>query len=326
MGRRRGVGAAAAQAGLVLAVAVTLNFLLPRLMPGNPLRFLAGEDAALLSAEDRARVLREAGLDQPLGVQYGRHLLQLVRGDLGRSFQHRRAVTGLLLERLPWTLLLTGTSLALAAAAGLGLGALAAWRRGSRFERAALGVSLALEAVPAFWLGMILIALLAVQLGWFPAFGARDVFPIRRGVAAALDAAWHLALPVATLTAVTAPSIFLAMRAGLVGVLGEEYIRGARARGLSERAVLWRHAVPNALLPVVTVLMLTLGQAVAGATVVETVFSYPGVGRLMYEAALARDYPLLQGGFLLATVSVLAANGAADALYRVLDPRVDADG
>jgi peptide/nickel transport system permease protein len=311
--------------GLVLLIALTLNFLLPRLMPGSPLRFLAGEDAALLSDQERARVLREAGLDRPLGAQYAGYLVQIARGDLGRSFQHRRPVADLVRERLPWTLLLTGTALVLATAAGVGLGAAAAWRRGTRLDRTALGATMGLQAMPAFWLGMVLVAVFAVELRLLPSFGAREIAASRHGLDALLDVARHLALPVATLTLATVPPIFLATRAGLVLVLGADFIRVARAKGLSERAILWRHGLRNAALPVATVFMLTLGQAVAGATVVETVFSYPGVGRLMYEAALARDYPLLQGGFLILTVTVLAANVATDAGYRWLDPRVRGD-
>lgn len=318
----RFLAAKAAQYGLVLLVTVTLNFLLPRFMPGSPLQYLAGEDVGTMSAQDRARVMREAGLDRSLPEQYLVYLGSLARGDLGYSFQQRKPVGALLLERLPWTVLLTGTALVLATGLGVVFGALAGWRRGRAVDVGALGFFIFLESLPGFWLAMLLVAVFAVSMGLFPTFGARDVFARLEGTAYWLDVAHHLVLPVVTLTLITTSAVFLTMRYSMLTVLGEQYITVARAKGLPERRVLFKHAVRNALLPVATVFLLNLGQAVAGATVIETVFSYPGVGRLLYEAVLARDYPLLQGGFLVITVSVVAANLVADLLYPFLDPRV----
>jgi peptide/nickel transport system permease protein len=310
------------QYGLVLLVTLTLNFLLPRMMPGNPLAYLAGEDVGMMSAADRARVIGDAGLDRPLWEQYVRYLGNLARADLGYSFQQRKPVAGILAERLPWTLLLMGTALVVSTLVGVALGALAAWRRGRRSDLGLLGIFIFLESLPGFWLGMILVAVFAVQLSLFPTFGARDVFARLQGADYALDVAHHLVLPGATLVLITVSGTFLTMRYSMLSVLGEEYITVARAKGLADRQVLFRHAVRNALLPVATVFLLNLGQAVAGATVIETVFSYPGIGRTMYEAVLARDYPLLQGGFLLITLSVLVFNVLADLIYPLLDPRV----
>lgn len=315
-------GGKLAQYALVLMVTISLNFLLPRLMPGSPLGYLAGEEVGSMTAEDRARIIREAGLDKSLSEQYVVYLGNLARGDFGYSFQQKKPITAILLDRLPWTLLLTGTALAISTAVGIGLGALAGWRRGQRTDVGTLALFIFLEALPGFWLGMILVAVLAVQLGLFPTFGARDVFARLEGGAYWADVGRHLVLPAATLTLITISATFLTMRYSMLSVLGEEYITVARAKGLGETQVLFRHAVRNALLPVATVFLLNLGQAVAGATVIETVFSYPGVGRTMYEAVLARDYPLLQGGFLLITLSVIAANLLADLLYPLLDPRV----
>ena len=312
----------ATQYGIVLFVTITLNFVLPRLMPGSPLQFLAGEDVGTMSAQDRARIVQEAGLDRSLPEQYLVYLGNLARGELGYSFQQRKPVGAILLERLPWTVLLTGTGLVLSTALGVFFGALAGWRRGRAADVGSLAVFIFLESLPGFWLAMLLVAVFSVSLGAFPTFGARDVFARLEGTAYWLDVGHHLVLPVVTLTLVTTSAVFLTMRYSMLTVLGEQYITVARAKGLSDRRVLFRHALRNALLPVATVFLLNLGQAVAGATVVETVFSYPGVGRLMYEAVLARDYPLLQGGFLVITVSVVAANLVADLLYPVLDPRV----
>lgn len=310
------------QFAAVLFIAVTINFLLPRAMPGSPLSLLAGEEAGSLTGGERERLLREAGLDRPLHEQYLRYLGDLARGDLGASLSRRQPVMTILLDRLPWTLLLTGTALLLATAIGVIAGAIVGWRRGGALDVGALGLFLVLESMPAFWLAMLAIAIFAVQIPLFPTFGARDVAARLDGIAYWLDVAHHLVLPVTVLTLVSVSAVFLTMRANMTNVLGEEYIQVARAKGLAGRQVLFRHALPNAILPVATITMLNLGQLVAGATVIETVFSYPGLGRMMYEAATTRDYPLLQGGFLLLTVSVVLANLASDLIYPLLDPRV----
>jgi peptide/nickel transport system permease protein len=201
------------------------------------------------------------------------------------------------------------------------LGLLAAWHRGRPLDWTAIGIAVGLESIPGFWLAMILVAVGGVQLGWFPTFGARDVFTELSGHAYLLDVARHLVLPAMALTLVTLPATVLTTRATLVGELGADYVRAARARGLPESRVLWRHAAANARLPVAAAFFVNLGQVIAGATVVETVFSYPGVGRLLYEAVLARDYAVLEGGFLLVTVSVVLANVVMDLLAPALDPR-----
>jgi peptide/nickel transport system permease protein len=292
------------------------------MMPGSPLARLAGEEAGNMSAQDRARIIQDAGLDNPLGEQYLIYLGNLFRGDFGYSFQQKKPITSILLERLPWTLLLTGTALVLSTLIGATLGALAAWRRGQRTDFASISVFIFLQSLPSFWVGMILVAVFAVQLELFPTFGARDVFSRPEGLDYLVDVGHHLVLPAATLVLFTVSEIFLTMRYSMLSVLGEDFVTVARAKGLNQQQVLFRHAVRNAVLPVATVFMLRLGEAFAGATVIETVFSYPGVGRLIYDAVLARDYPLLQGAFLLITLSVVAANLVADLLYPILDPRV----
>ncbi|HEY63302.1 MAG TPA: ABC transporter permease [Caldilineae bacterium] len=310
------------QYGAVLFVTVSLNFLLPRLMPGDPLALLAGEDAALLPAETRAEILRRHGLDQPLWRQYVRYLSDLMRVDWGYSYQQKRPIGDILRERLPWTVLLTGASLLLSTALGGLFGVLTAWRRGQASDIGILAFFIFLQSLPAFWVGMIFIAVFAVQLGWLPTFGAQTPWRQLTGWARVADILKHLVLPVATLTLVSVPGTFIITRYSMLSVLREDYILVARAKGLTERALMFRHAIRNALLPVATVFMLNLGFVVSGATVVETVFSYPGLGRLLYEAVLNRDYPVLQAAFLLITISVIAGNILADLVYPVLDPRV----
>ena len=307
---------------LVLALTITLNFALPRMMPGNPMVFLAGEDVGFLEPEQRAQLYALYDLDQPQWKQFLTYIGNLARGDLGYSFQRGRPIAHMIGERLPWTLLLVGASLVFATLLGAALGAVAAWRRGTPLDLSTLGVAMLFESMPSFWLGMIFIAVFAAGLGWFPIFGASTAGASLAGWPLLVDRARHLVLPLATLTLITIPGTFLVMRYSMLSVLGEQYIATARAKGVAEHLVLRRHAVRNALLPVATVAMLNLGFVASGATVIETVFSYPGLGRLLYEGVLNRDYPVLQGAFLIVTVSVIAANILADLIYPFIDPRV----
>lgn len=310
------------QYALVLWIAVTLNFLLPRLMPGNPLALLAGEEVGLLTPQQRTQLLAQVGLDQPLPVQYLRYVQNILRGDFGYSFQKNKPITTILADRLPWTLLLTMSGLLVSSFIGVTLGALAAWKRGERGDVGLLGFIIFLESLPSFWVGMLLVALFAVQWKFFPTFGAITPWMTLTGWARVGDILHHLVLPMTTLTVVSIPGTFLVARYAMLSVLGEEFIMVARAKGLRERQVLFRHALRNALLPVATVFTLNLAFAFGGATVVETVFSYPGIGRLIYEAVLNRDYPVLQAAFLMITVLVISANILTDMLYPFLDPRV----
>lgn len=310
------------QYAFTLLVAISLNFLLPRFMPGSPIAMLAGEEASALTPEQRQQLVARTGLDQPLVVQYTRYLGNLVRGDFGYSFQKNKPVATLLSERLGWTLLLTGTGLVLSTLIGVTLGAMAAWLRGSRRDAGLLGTFIFLESLPAFWVGMVLVAVFAAQLRIFPTFGAETSWANYTGWERVRDIARHLVLPAATLTIVNISGMFLIARYSVLSVLGEEFITAARAKGATSPQVLFRHVLRNALLPIATVFTLNLAFAVGGATVIETVFSYPGVGRMIYEAVLSRDYPVLQGGFLLITIVVVFANLLSEAVYPLLDPRV----
>ena len=306
---------------IVFGVAVTLNFLLPRFMPGNPLALIAGVDVGLLTPEQRQQIIASSGLDQPLIVQYFDYWGDLFRLDFGFSFRQSRPIIDMIAERLPWTLLITGASLAVSAVIGIVLGAASAWRRGRPSDVGTLSFMIALESLPSFWLGMLLVSIFAVQLGWLPSFGA--ITPAGRldGMDAVLDVVSHAILPVVTLSVLSVPGIYLTMRYSMLSVLGEDFIRTARAKGASERRVLFRHVARNALAPVVTVLALRLGYAFGGTVVIETVFSYPGLGRLVFESVSGRDYPVMQATFLVFTVAVLLANLLADLLYPLLDPR-----
>lgn len=311
---------------LVLWVALTLNFLLPRVAPGDPVNYLLGDEVNILTPEQRAQVLSQYGLDRPVLEQYGSYWLDIAALELGTSVRFGQPVADVLMDRLPWTLLLIGCATVLSTLIGTITGTIAAWKRGTTRDTGTMVGILSLEAMPSFWIGMILISVFAVGLGWFPSFGAVSLVSPGGGLASALDVAHHLILPVAALTLATSGSVFLLSRGSLLTTLGEDYTTMAEAKGVSERGVIFRHALRNALLPIYTHLTWNLAYNISGAVVIETVFAYPGLGRLIYEGVLARDYPLLQGAFLLVTIGVVSINLLADLTYPLLDPRVRQPG
>lgn len=315
-----------AQYALVLLVAVSLNFAIPRLAPGTPIDYLApSEQVATITPEQRERVLAQFGLEKPLLEQYRLYLTGILRGDLGVSAQQGRPVVDMLLERLPWTLVLVGGAITLATLIGGGAGFLSAARRGGRTEAGGLVLFMFLDSMPPFWIGMLLLVFFSGYLNLLPVFGALPTTGEAGGFGLTLEFAQRLVLPLATLTMVRAGWLFLVARSSLAGELSEDYVLMAEAKGLSRRQVVLGHGVRNALLPLVTAVAVEVGTVVGGATVVETVFSYPGLGRLIYESVLSRDYAVLQGAFLLLAVGVILANLLADLLYPIIDPRVRAE-
>ena len=310
-----------AQYAIVLWVALTLNFALPRLAPGDPLEFLIGPELATLSPAQRQRVLHEVGFDRPVLEQYFGYLVSIARGDLGRSIRYGGPVRSILADRIGWTALLILPSILIGAIVGTALGVFAIARPTRGHDAALVTAMVLVDAVPVFWTGMLLIAVFTVTLGWLPSYGA--VAPTSGGTLATLGGvARRLILPVATLSLAGAGHTFLIARASLRDALGEDFVRTASAKGLARRAVLGRHALRNAVLPVYTHTALGLGSLLSGAVVVETVFSYPGVGRLIAEAVATRDYPLLQGAFLSVVVGIVAANLLTELTYPLLDPRL----
>lgn len=305
----------------VLWAAITLNFLLPHLAPGDPMELFSGE-ASALSAEQRDRLRVDYGLEGSLVEQYGRSWVRLAHGDLGTSVRYSRPVAEVLLDRLPWTLALVGSATAIATVMGVFAGAFAARRRGRRRDVVAVVGLMALDSMPGFWIGMMLVAVFAVHLGWLPSFGAIPLDVAGLSPVVILEMGRRLVLPLATLVLATVGTTFLLARGAMVTALDAPYVQLAEAAGLSLRRIVYRHALRNALLPVSTHLAVTVGALLSGAVVVETVFAYPGLGRVTFEAVQARDYSLLQGAFLLVTVAVVGANALADLAYPRLDPRV----
>ncbi len=317
-------------AGLVMGyvatilVLVTLNFFLPRALPGEPLEALSNPRSPTFIGDQERRLAVEQyyGLDRPAGEQFLAYLAGLMRGDLGTSIRYNVPVSTLIAERLPWTLLLGGTALTAGTMGGVVAGIRSGWRRGRDGDRLLLPLFVALDSVPMFVVASVIISLFAVQLGWFPLSGARtpfsDAWPPWRQ---ALDIGHHLLLPAGLLAVQFSAFQFLVMRASMIGELGSDYIRLGRAKGMTDRILKYRYAARNALLPTVSVVGLQAGLAVSATIFVEAVFAYPGLGRLMVEAIASRDYPAIQGVFLIVTVMVLTANLAADLAYRRLDVR-----
>jgi peptide/nickel transport system permease protein len=308
------------QAVLTLVLAILLLFLLTHLLPGDP---LAREASSFtLTAEQRAALAARYGLDRPLVSQLGAFLLGLIQGDLGTSIEYGRPVTGLLLERLPATLLLGGTVLLLNFTVGLWLGVRQAVRKGSAEDRWLTTWSLAGYAMPSFWLGLVLAGLVGVRWHLLPAAGMRD--PVLEGglLAGTGDVLRHLVLPAATLSIVSIAGTMRYQRSAMIESLHLPYIVTARAKGLSEREVTWRHAWRNALFPVITLFSLWLPILVSGSVFVEAVFAWPGLGSLAFTAVSSRDYPLLMGTSVLVATIVILASLASDVAYAALDPRV----
>ncbi len=300
------------------------NFFLFRVLPGDPAKSLTRNHA--VPPEQIAALRRQFGLDQPLPAQFLTYLGNLARGNLGISYKFRQPVTTVIADRIWPTILLLGTSTILCTIIGVWIGIKAAWRRDSMFDRTSTGATLTLYAMPEFWLGMILILVFASGFGPIP-----GIFPtsglITPGVdpwspKGMLDVAYHLTLPVITLTLAYLAEYSLVMRSSLLDEMGEDYLTTARAKGLRDADVRRLHAVPNALLPSFTLIVLNLGWIVSGAITIETVFSIPGLGLLSYEALSVPDLPLLQGVFLLFSAGVILANLVADLAYPIIDPRV----
>jgi peptide/nickel transport system permease protein len=316
---RRMIGAA-----LTIVMIVLLNFVLFRAMPGSPERILLGRVPGVPPAVVEATKIRW-GLDKPLFPdQFVAYLSATARGDLGFSFGERgRPVGEVLLQRLGPTLLLFGLGEVIAIALGLALGAYSGWRRGGVVDHVGNAVSLVLYATPYFLLGMGLLLLFATGLGWFPTFGMTDLGVTHAGfVDLFFDIGHHLFLPLATVALGLVGQYAILMRSSVIETMTEDYITTARAKGLTEGRVLRGHALPNALLPTVSLVAINLGYVVAGAITVEVVFNWPGLGTLTVEALEARDYPVLQGIFLLLSVTIVIANFLADLVYGWLDPRV----
>ena len=297
---QRLMGAAVALIGISLII-----FLLVRLLPGDPARVIAG---LLASEEDVQRIRVRMGLDQPLPVQYGIFFGRLIRGDLGTSARTQEPVLKEIMARLPATMKLAAISMTIASVLGVVGGVLAAYRRNSALDFVISTVTLFGISMPVYWMGLMLIVLFAVRLHWLPAAGS--------------EKPTSYIMPSLTLAAFSVALVARMTRSSMLEVLGEDYVRTARAKGLRERVVILRHALQNALIPVVTVIGLQFGALLGGAVLTETVFGWPGMGQLLVDSIFARDYPMIQGIVLVFSFLFILVNLLVDVLYAYIDPRI----
>lgn len=304
---------------IVLAILV-ISFLMTHLVKGDPVTALVGQFPAPPQYIEQVR--HEFGLDQPILTQLWLYLANVAQGHLGYSFANRVAVLPLILERAKMTLLLMLPALTLAAAVGITLGVVAAPRAGTLADSAITALSLVGYSVPVFWLSQVLIMILAVQLKLLPAQGMMSLRDAPTGAAAVLDVLWHLVLPVFSVMLYYLAVVARVARASILEMLHQDFVLTAKAKGLTRREVLWRHILPNALIPVVTVIGYSFGYSLTGAILTETVFAWPGLGTLFISSIAVRDYPVIEGIFLLTALAVVLANIATDLLYWVIDPRI----
>jgi len=310
---------------LTFLVIITLNFSLPRMMPGDPFLHNSGDSNEVVSFYSQEQILyfREYyGLDRPIYQQYTSYLQELARGDLGYSYYYKEDVSSIIVRRLPWTLFLVIGSLTLSVILGIILGTYSAWRRNKWQDKLLYLTLIIVSEIPAFLVGLALVILLGAKLKLFPLAGAVTHFAhYASWWEKMVDILHHAALPILTLTFARTGSIYLLVRNSLGNILTKDYMRTAKAKGLKEYRIRYIHALRNALMPLFTRIAIQLGALIGGAILAENVFSYPGIGVLLRDAVQVRDYPLIQGLFLVLAVGVMAANMLADLAYKWIDPR-----
>lgn len=303
---------------------ITVTFFVIRLAPGDPIDiYLESQRQHQLDPEVIELIRWKYGLDQPIHVQYVKWLGNVVQGDFGESFRHRRPVISLLAEAIPYTLQLTILALLFDALVGIALGIFSAVKQYSALDKTVTLGSLIVYAIPGFWLALMLVLVFSVQLGWFPTSQTRSMdYELLSLGGKILDRAHHLVLPVFVMGVASAAGTARYMRSRLLDVLNEEYVVAARARGFPERTVILKHALRNALIPIVTIYGLSLPFLLGGATIIETIFAWPGMGRLTVEAVGGRDYPIIMATTTVAAVFTMLGNLLADITYVAVDPRV----
>ena len=302
-------------------ITITLTFLIVRLMPADPTTMLM--DARMTEAQ-KNQMLADFGLDKPLIFQYFSYIKNLLQGDLGLSFMQKRPVMEMILERLPWTLLLMVVTQVITLFLGIPLGIYSGYKRGSTLDHCINGVSIFGISIFVPWLGFTLLYFFGYKMGVLPIGGAYTP-GVDSGISFVIDVAKHLILPVITLIFIYLANYVLYTRGSVIDVLSEDYIRTARSKGMKESKVIWKHATKNAMIPTVTSAGLMLGSMVGGAVLTETVFAYPGVGRMVYQAVSQQDFPVLQGSFIILALSVILMNIVTDLLCAYLDPRIKLD-
>jgi peptide/nickel transport system permease protein len=311
-------------AALTIAVIICANFFIFRMAPGDPVRMMFRDPR--VSAESLELMKQKFGLDKPLSGQFVAYVKNLVQGDLGLSFSQRKPVLEVLAARIPNTLLLVVTALTIAIVLGVILGAIAGWLSGTRFDTFILTASVAMYSIPTFALGIILLLLFAYIIPIFPLGGILTPASGYEGFELLTDIGWHMFLPAFSIVIWYVGEYVILTRSSMIDAMGQEYITTAWAKGLKKYKILKNHALRNALLPVITISGVNLAFAAAGVIEAETVFAWPGVGRLTYDAVSQRDYPLLQGVFMLFAFAIVLANLVIDLIYGYIDPRIKVGG
>ena len=324
MGLKRFVLRKVLAAILTIAVIIGANFFIFRMAPGDPVRMMFRDPR--VSAESLELMKQKFGLDKPLSGQFVAYVKNLVRGDLGVSFSQRKPVVEVLAARIPNTLLLVVTALVIAIISGVILGALAGWLSGTKFDTFILTASVTMYSIPTFALGIILLLVFAYIIPIFPLGGITTPASGYEGFELIKDVGWHMFLPAFSIVIWYVGEYVILTRSSMIDAMGQEYITTARAKGLKKYKILKNHALRNALLPVITITGVNMAFAAAGVIEAETVFAWPGVGRLAYDAVSQRDYPLLQGVFMLFAFAIVLANLTIDLIYGYIDPRIKVGG
>jgi len=309
---------------VTIAVIVCANFFIFRITPGDPVRMMFRDPR--VSADSLALMTQKFGLDKPLSSQFVAFVKNLAKGDMGLSFSHQKPVLEVLAERIPNTLLLVVTALMIAIVLGVVLGAIAGWVSGTRFDTFILTASVTMYSIPTFALGIVLLMVFAYLIPIFPLGGITTPASGYEGFELIRDVGWHMFLPAFSIVIWYVGEYVILTRSSMIEVMGQEYITTAQAKGLRKSIILKNHALRNAMLPVVTITGVNLAFAAAGVIEAETVFAWPGVGRLAYDAVSQRDYPLLQGVFMLFAFAIVLANLVIDLIYGLIDPRIKVGG
>lgn len=306
---------------------ITLNFFIPRLMPGDPFTFLSSEEGSITVTYTQEQIEKYKayyGLDKPLGEQYIQYIARLFKGDIGYSIYFNESVIKIIAKRAVWTVTIVAISILLSCFVGTVMGCLSAWHRSRWIDKMSYFMMIGFSEIPSFLVGVFLLFTFAARFGWFPLSGGMSVFiQYNTFFHKIFDVVNHAFLPVLTLSLARVGGFYLLSRNSMISVLSRDYMRTAKAKGLSNIYIIFRHALRNAMLPIITKVFLSLGTVFGGAILVENVFQYPGLGRLMRESVMVRDYVLIQGIFLFIAITVLTMNLLADILYRKIDPRVN---
>lgn len=312
---------------VILFIVITINFFLPRLMPGDPFLFLSVEDGNVsitFSQEQIDYYKAYYGLNKPLHIQFFAYIKRLMIGDLGKSIYYNQRVSRLIFSRLPWTFFIVFSSLSISTIIGGLIGAVSAWKRNGWFDKVMYFVMGILSEIPSFMIGLGLLFIMAANLKWFPLSGAITPFKAYdSNLSFITDVIYHGALPILALVLTQVGDFYLVSRNSMMTVLSKAYMTTAKAKGLKNHTIIVKHALRNAWLPVLARFFLSLSRVIGGAVLVENVFAYPGVGKLMREAVTVRDYVLIQGIFLIVVLTVIVVNIFADWIYKKLDPRVE---